>query len=198
MPETSTKPTDYSRGSALEAMVLGSVRPLEKIADDLLHAGDSVERLTYMLCEFITRRPLMRYMGVIHPESAIKRFADRVNATIDAGFLRDLMTKPTTHNGFRFKVLCLYEEDYGDIRELLQSLAGQKGHDGIAYFDKLVRSVARIANRPEWFLEPRTMFDGSFFEQLRSLKAQGVPLKEIAGLTHTVLGLTEWAFAEPQ
>lgn len=178
-------------------MARGNVRPLDKITDDLLHVRDSVERLTYVLCEFITRRPLMRYMGVVHPDSAIKRFAKRVSGEMDAGFIRDLLTKPTTHTGFRFKIICLYEDDYGDIRDVFEYLAAQRGLDGVAYFDKLVRSVAQIAGRSDWFDDPRTMFDGSFLERLRSLKTEGVRFKELSGLTHTVLGHYEWAFAEP-
>jgi hypothetical protein len=189
--------TEFSRDSALQAMARGSVRSLDKIADDLLAAGPSVERLTYALCEFITRRPLMRFMGVVHPDTAIRQFAKRVSGDVDAGFIRDLITKPTTHTHFRFKILGLYEDDYGDIRAVFDYLAAQRGLDGVAYFDKLVRSVARIAGRTDWYDDPRTMFDGSFFEQLRTLKAKGVHFKELSGLTHTYLDRYEWAFAEP-
>jgi hypothetical protein len=188
---------DYSRERALEMMSRGSIRPLDRIIDDLVQPFDSLERLTFALCEFITRRPLLRFTGFAHKDSAIHRLAQRVAGEIDAGFIRELVSKPVKHTSFRFKVICLYEEDYGDTREVFEFLAAQRGLDGVAYLDKLVRSVARIAGRPEWVSDPKTMFDGSFLAQLKTLQAEGVRFKELSGLTHTALKLYEWAFTEP-
>ncbi len=189
--------TDYSRDQAIKSAHHGSLRTNAAIVADLARAG-SLDEVAFGLTEFITRRPLVHFRAVAHPDSFVAQLHGESRNKMDAGFIHDLIAKATRPNSFRFRVIALLEDDYGDARATFRFLADQRGLDGVAYFDKLVTSVAALEARIDWFADPRTLFDGSFRAAIDKLLARGVRLKELSGLTNTVIGrIYEWAFQPP-
>jgi hypothetical protein len=187
---------DPARTRTLALMKKGSVRPIRRVMADLATPAD-LETTIERLAEFITHRPLWRLRGALHQDSVLLRIKNKYAATNDSGFLNDLTVKPVVPGTLRYHVLLLLQDEYGDSVELFEFLASQTGMNGVAYFDKLVNAMARIANRPDWIDDPKTMFDGSFLAAVQAHIAAGNLLKEISGLTWTLLEVYEWAFQEP-
>lgn len=202
LPESATPTTPLGpkydpasrHAETLRLMAEGSLRTNAEIIADLNRAHLSIEALIQLLCEFVTRRPLWRMMGVVSANSAIQRFLDGSAPEARTGFVRDLVIRP--NSAFHMQVIELFEADFGDIREAFRYLADQRHSYGVCYFDKFVASVARIANRIDWLADPRTMFDGSFLQKVKELQLSGTRLEELSGLTNTRLAAYEWAFAD--
>lgn len=186
---------ELSRSQAIDMMFSGSLRDNDDILGDLSSRAHSVEQMTYWLCEFVTRRPLLVWSPQINRNSRFIKFKNKYGSSIHAGFLKHILSMALTRDTFCYKILVLFEQDYGNILETFTYMADLRGMNGVAYFPKLVRHLSRMAQRPEWLTRPETMFDGSFLKQLQLFVDSGESVKEISGLTNTILDYYEWAFS---
>ncbi|HEY1817069.1 MAG TPA: hypothetical protein VGG74_32200 [Kofleriaceae bacterium] len=187
---------DPARTQTIALMRKGSVRPIRRVLAELAQPNE-LDVLVDRIAEFITHRPLWRLRGALHQDSVLLRIKEKFASTSDSGFLNDLAVKPVVPGTLRYHVMLLLQEEYGDSVDVFEFLAGQTGMNGVAYYDKLVNAMARIAERPDWIDDPKTMFDGSFLRAVKDYLAAGYLLKEIGGLTWTILDVYEWAFQEP-
>ncbi|MBY0315772.1 MAG: hypothetical protein K2Q26_09650 [Bdellovibrionales bacterium] len=177
-----------------QLMEQGSTRPLKAIVSDLKTKGLTHLDLCHYIAEFITRRPLITQVYRLNRQSKILQFKKEYGPMSDTSILTDLVNTAENENTFAYKLISLFEQEYGDIRDVFIFIIMQRNENRIGYFKKLVESMSLRFDRPEWLDKPKTMFDGSFLAALQQLKAQGIPLQEVGGRTNTLLKLYDWCF----
>lgn len=177
-------------------MEMGSTRPLPAIIADLKRENKSHVELCYYLSEFVTRRPLVTHVTRLNRQSKMFKFKKEYGPQSDTSIFSDLINSAENPGTLGFQLIDLFEQDYGDIREVFIFMVLQRGEHRIGYVSKLIQSMSLRCDRPDWLEDPRTLFDGSFLAALKKLKDEGVPLPEVGGRTNTVLKLYDWCFSD--
>lgn len=177
-------------------MEQGSTRQLNEIVSDLKTPDLCQEEICHYLSEFITRRPLITQVYRLNRQSKILQFKKEYAPMADTSILSDLINTAENENTLAFKLISLFEQGYGDIRDVFIFVVLQRNENRIGYFKKLIESMSLRFNRPDWLEKPKTMFDGSFLAALNKLKSEGIPLQEVGGRTNTLLKLYDWCFDE--